>query len=191
MAGSWNGDVGEGGAHAVGGLGHQRRVGGDRDGQDDGALARRASLASLGAGLDRRRARPRRRPGRARSGWRRTNMPCAEARGDQLGQAGVVEADERGHRAVPAAARTPASGGRARGRGGRRRRARGHRRRRAPSTGPSSGRRRRPGAARRPRRRPSARASRRGYAIEVGEERRLGVLGEVELLGRAVPGERG
>ena len=49
-----------------------------------------------------------------------TKVPWAEAAGDELGQAGVVEADQRRHGPVATLARTPASGGRARGRGGRR-----------------------------------------------------------------------
>ena len=62
---------------------------------------------------------------------------------DELGQAGVVEADDRRHPALAPGARTPASAGRGRGRGGRRRRGRARRRRRGRCTGPSSGRRRR------------------------------------------------
>ena len=56
--------------HAVGGLGHQRGVGRDDHRQHDGAL-RAELLGELGAGLDRRAGRPRRRPGRASCDWRR------------------------------------------------------------------------------------------------------------------------
>ena len=119
IAGSWNVDAGEGRAHA-----------------------RRPPRPSAGSG-------PRPRPAARWRAWRRapwrarrrprwparspetttwpgalrlatTKTPCAEARGDQLGESGVVEADERGHRAVAALARTPASAGRARARAGRR-----------------------------------------------------------------------
>ena len=118
-----------------------------------------------------------------------TKTPCAEARGDQLGQTGVVEADERGHRAVAALA------------GGLHQPAalahepdavlerRGRRPRRGPSTGPSSGRRRTPAPASVEAVGGPALAQRLEDRDRGGEDRGLGVLGQVEPFGRAVPGQ--
>ena len=103
-----------------------------------------------------------RRPGRARCGWRRRTRRAPRRRVDELGEPRVVEADDRGHRAVASLARglhQPAAlADEADAVGERRAR----RRRRAPSTGPSSGRRRTPASALDARRRPSARGGRRG-----------------------------
>ena len=187
IAGIAERDVGEDPAHAVGGLGHERRVGRDRDRQDD-RLAGPELLRDLGGRLDRGSL------ARHDDLARRVAVGDAEhavGRGalDERRQGGVVEAEDRGHRPVAAGAgrlHQPAAladeadavverdhlGGDQGGvlahrvAGGERRR------RRLDAEG-------RPALA---------------DGGEVGdrrrEEGRLGVLGPVELIGRAVEGER-
>ena len=116
-------------------------------------------------------------------------MPCAEARGDELREPRVVEADDRGHRARRARRPTPASAaalahepdgvGEVERAGGDERRVLAHR-----VPGGEGG---LPGPRRRARR--PALADGREVGDRGGEQRGLGVLGPVELLGGAVPGE--
>jgi hypothetical protein len=179
-------DVGQDTAHPVGGTGHQRGVGRHRHGQDDGALGTERP-GELRAGLD----------GRPVAGdddlaggvpVGHDERPVCRGPSDQLGEPHVVKPDERRHRSVgalsgglhlataladqaDAVAEVDDAGGHeggvlahrvARGEGGGRRR--------------------------RVRARPAL-AHRLKDGDRRGEDRRLGVLGQVESFNGAVPGE--
>ena len=87
-------------SQAVGGLGHERGVGGDRDGQHDRALGAEG-LRELGAGLDGGAlARDDDLAGRVPVGDDEHAVRAGAL--DEFRQPGVVEADEGGHRAIAA-----------------------------------------------------------------------------------------
>ena len=172
--------------HALGRLGHHRRVGRDRDGQHDRSLGAQGP-GELRAGLDRR------------TGTRDDHLAggvsvgddedtVRRGAGDQLRQPGVVQADQGRHRAVlslarrlhqPAALADQPDPVLERQRSGRdERRVLAHR---------MAGRERGPGR---------GDAGRGPSLAERGEDRDrgrqqggLGVLGPVELFGGAIPGE--
>ena len=184
--GSWNSTPARAVAHALGGLGHERRVGRDRDRQHDRALGAEG-LGQLSAGLDGRAL--------ARDDDLARGVPVRDdedavrrGAGDQLGQTGVVEADERGHRAVaalagglhqPAAlAHEPDAVLEREGAGGDEGGVLAHRvtrDERRHVLGQAVG--------------GPALAQRGEDRDRGGEDRRLGVLGQVEPVGRAVPGK--
>ena len=179
-------DPGQRLAHAVGRLGHERGVRRDRDRQHDGALGAER-LGELRAGLD----------GGALT--RDDDLPRRVAVGDdedavlrgrldQLGETRIVEADQRGHRAVAALSRRlhqpaaladePDAVGEVEGAGRDEGRVLAHR-----VTGDERRGRRREAVGS-----PSL-AQRRQDRDRGREDRRLGVLGQVEAVGRAVPGQ--
>ena len=187
VVGSWKSTPASVVAHRLGGLGHERGVGRDADRQHDGALGAELLAISAPASIAARSPDTTTWPGELRLAT--TKVPWAERRGDELGQPRVVEADEGGHRAVAALARRlhqaaaladeadavlerEDAGGDERGvlahrvAGGE-----GRLRGREAGCGP-------------------ALAQRLEDGDRRGEERGLGVLGQVQLLGRAVPGER-
>ena len=118
-----------------------------------------------------------------------TNVPWARGGGDELGQPGVVEADERGHRPVAALARRLHQLARARGRGGRRRRGTATPAATSAEYWPIEWPAAKAGCGAAEAGGGPALAQRLEDGDRRGEERRLGVLGQVQPLGRAVPGE--
>ena len=156
------------------------RVGRDGDRQHDRALrAEGLGASSAPASTAARSPETTTWPGALRLAT--TKMPCDERPGHEFGEMGVVEADQRGHRPVAAVARAPASGGRARGPGGRRRRGRATPAATSAEYWPIEWPAAKAGAGSVEPGRSPALAHAREVRDRGGEEGRLGVLGAVEV----------